>query len=61
MRIARTSGRSRPAVHAAMTMTTARTGRTIAGSRKAARRMSPRARSLVTGLRRCSQLEPATK
>ena len=36
----------------------ARTGRTIGGSRKAASRTNPRPRSLVSGLRRWSQLDP---
>ena len=60
MRIARRSGRSRPVVHAATRIATARTGRTSGGSRNAASRTRPRARSLVSGLRRCSQLDPAT-
>jgi hypothetical protein len=61
IRIARAAGRSSPADQITTTMTTTRTGSTIAGSRNADRSTSPSAMSLVSGFRRCSQLEPAMK
>ena len=61
MRIARTIGPRRPADQATQDDGRDKDWEHDGGRRKAASRTTPSAISFVSGLRRCSQLSPATK
>ncbi len=58
MRSEASIGLSRPAVQPIRMTITRMSGRIAGGSANVASRMSPKPRSLVIGLRRCSQLVP---